>query len=73
MYFNAENNNVFSLFKNNENLDKFLRILISGIDLKTNKILIMGGILGKELERLFSLFPESKFLITDKSKKTLNT
>ncbi len=68
MYCKIENNNSFSLFNTNENLDKFLRILISGINLKTNKILIMGGILGKELERLFTLFPESQFIITDKSK-----
>ncbi|MFX1444823.1 MAG: hypothetical protein ACFFHV_15530 [Promethearchaeota archaeon] len=72
MYSKIENNSNFSLFNTKENLDKFLRILISGINLKTNKILIIGGILGKELERLFNLFPESQFLITDKSKKTLD-
>jgi hypothetical protein len=72
MYCKIENNNDYSLFNTNENLEKFLRILISGTNLTTHKILIMGGILGKELARLFTLFPESQFIITDKSKKTLN-
>ena len=66
-----KNNNEFPLFNNIENLDKFLRILIAETNIKIEKILTLGGIFGKELEKLFTLFPESQFLITDKSKSKL--
>ena len=70
---NREINDNFSLFKSNENLDKFLRLLISCTNVKTEKILIMGAMFGKELDRFFELFPESQFFITDKSKSMMNS
>ncbi len=73
MYCNIKKKDDFSLFKNEENLDKFLRLLISGTNIKTGKILILGGIIGKELESFFKIFPESNFFITDKSKTILNS
>jgi hypothetical protein len=73
MYYNVKNKNTFSIFRAEESLNKFLTILASGINIKTEKVLVLGGILGKELERLFNLFPKSKFFVTDKSKTILNS
>jgi hypothetical protein len=33
----------------------------------------LGAIFGKELDRLFEIFPESQFFITDKSKSIMNS
>ena len=46
MYYKIENNNNFSLFNTNENLEKFLRILILEIKLryvKANRVKLSSG------------------------------